>query len=62
MAAIRPKNTFGVVGERSLLRVNPVELAVTGRKERHRRLGYLIDDLLWFQKKRLFSPTINLPW
>jgi hypothetical protein len=62
MDGIWLKNTFGVVGERYLLHICSAELAATGRKERHRLLGYRIDDLLPFQKKGLFSPTINLPW
>jgi hypothetical protein len=32
MAAIRPKNTFGVVGERSLLPIDPAELAATEKR------------------------------
>jgi hypothetical protein len=32
MVVIRPKHTFGVVDERSLLRIDPAELAATEKR------------------------------
>jgi hypothetical protein len=64
MAAVGPKNTFGVVDERSLLRIDPAELAATARRS---VLDFLAIELticfrIKYKKKGILSPTINLPW